>query len=516
MSKLSIIQKISRVVAPICLLLILACIFAPKTVFAATPDLSPSYSGKFGSEGSGNGELGYPFGVTLSPDGSKIYIADAGNNRIQIFNAANNAYIGQFGTEGSGNGEFLNPIDVDFSLDGSKIYVADEANNRIQIFNATNNAYLGQFGGEGSGNGEFFFGMRVTISPDGSKIYVADVGNGRVQIFNATTNAYLGQFGSSGSGNGEFAYNYGIALSPDGSKIYIADRGNNRIQIFNAANNAYIGQFGSFGSDEGEFAYPNGIALSPDGSKIYVAEIANNRIQVFNAANNAYIGQIGSEGSGDGQFDDLQGVSLFTSPDGSKIYVADTGNNRVQIFSYPNYKILKSNAVTTAVNVPDDSELTCSEFATEESLATPDTGYQYPLGLVDFCFTNEETDNQVSITFKTDLTPDQVTARKYNPTTNSYADISGASITETTYAGEHALVVTYTVADNGPLDVDPAIGSIQDPMGLAVQSGASGEDQQNSTLAATGQPAFAFMMLGVISLASSLGVLVHLKKQADL
>lgn len=76
--------------------------------------------------------------------------------------------------------------------------------------------------------------------------------------------------------------------------------------------------------------------------------------------------------------------------------------------------------------------------------------------------------NQVSLLFVTDLKPNEVSARKYNPTTQTYANVPGATITETTYNAQHALLLTYTITDNGPLDTDPAVGSITDPVGLAI------------------------------------------------
>ena len=97
----------------------------------------------------------------------------------------------------------------------------------------------------------------------------------------------------------------------------------------------------------------------------------------------------------------------------------------------------------------------------------PDGDYIYPLGLTDFCFTTESASEDVVIIYVTDLKASQVTARKYNTTTNQYADVPGAVITETTYGGQPALRLAYTIADNGPLDTNDTLGVIDDPVGLA-------------------------------------------------
>ena len=68
----------------------------------------------------------------MAIDGSgNIYVADAGNNRIQKFDSSG-AYLAQWGGPGSGNGQFYNPQGM--AIDGSdNIYVHDYDNHRIQV-----------------------------------------------------------------------------------------------------------------------------------------------------------------------------------------------------------------------------------------------------------------------------------------------------------------------------------------------------------------------------------------------
>ncbi len=120
------------------------------------------------------------------------------------------------------------------------------------------------------------------------------------------------------------------------------------------------------------------------------------------------------------------------------------------------------------LETPTGTALTCNAAQDENELTAQDNAYQYPLGLVDFCFTTEQNNNEVSLTFATDLTRNQVTARKYNPNTKQYSTVPDTTITDTTINGKHALKLTYTITDNGPLDLDPALGVIRDPVGLGV------------------------------------------------
>lgn len=85
--------------------------------------------------------------------------------------------------------------------------------------------------------------------------------------------------------------------------------------------------WGSEGTGEGQFNSPVGIALDPSGN-IYVADTGNHRIQKFDSNGN-FIRKWGSESTGDGQFSHPEGVAIDSS---RNVYVADTSNHRVQKF----------------------------------------------------------------------------------------------------------------------------------------------------------------------------------------
>lgn len=120
------------------------------------------------------------------------------------------------------------------------------------------------------------------------------------------------------------------------------------------------------------------------------------------------------------------------------------------------------------ITLPSGTTLTCSSAVKESALDASDGTYTYPVGLVNFCFSGADENNQVTLTFVTDLKADEVVVRKYNPDTEKYATITEAEISETTFETRPALQVTYNIADNGPLDLDPDDGEVADPVGLAV------------------------------------------------
>jgi tripartite motif-containing protein 71 len=69
--------------------------------------------------------------VTIDQVGS-VYVADAGNNRIQKFDPSG-SFITKWGSLGSGDGQLNQPAGVAVDRLGN-VYVADAGNNRIQKF----------------------------------------------------------------------------------------------------------------------------------------------------------------------------------------------------------------------------------------------------------------------------------------------------------------------------------------------------------------------------------------------
>lgn len=114
---------------------------------------------------------------------------------------------------------------------------------------------------------------------------------------------------------------------------------------------------------------------------------------------------------------------------------------------------------------------TITETSTQKvSPKHADKTYEYPAGLVSFSYTTENSSDEISLVFVTNLEPSEVVARKYNSTDHSYATIDNAKISKTTLDGKAALKVSYTIKDNGPLDLNPTKGEVTDPVGLAVST----------------------------------------------
>ena len=126
----------------------------------------------------------------------------------------------------------------------------------------------------------------------------------------------------------------------------------------------------------------------------------------------------------------------------------------------------------TVVEVSNTCAITTASNKAESANAVSDSGFNYPLGLMNFtaaCGIPGFTTNVSLYYFGTPT--DSMVLRKYNPNTNAYFMISDAQLTTLTINAKAAIKTTYQVTDGGLLDTDgSANGTIVDPAGLAISA----------------------------------------------
>lgn len=127
--------------------------------------------------------------------------------------------------------------------------------------------------------------------------------------------------------------------------------------------------WGSAGTGDGQFTTPRSLAVGPDGL-IYVADTGNHRIQVLDQEGN-FLLKWGSEGTEPGQFNEPWGIAV--GPDGT-VYVADTWNHRVQSFTSTGQFL---NSVGTFVNVQSDPQAQPGSFWGPRDIAIDADGNIY-------------------------------------------------------------------------------------------------------------------------------------------
>jgi len=269
---------------------------------------------------------------------------------------------------------FQNPVDLKW--DGTHLYVLFGSGAAVYEFatNGTTIRWTNNIGATPSG-----------FDVDGAgNVYVAVKGNNQVWKFNPTEDSFVADTnfgiggcigltnGTTGTGASEFNSPYDVAVSPDGGTISVSDSGNHRIQQFSAANGAFTTSFGSQGNAVGQFNNPKGLTYDALGI-LYIVDSGNNRIVL--AQGSMVLGATGNGGSALGQFSGPLNISIGKRG----VYVADTGNGRIQKFDLPAqglFVITPGNvSYALSTNLSSPTAVAAVDNLTDEMFYVADTGH---------------------------------------------------------------------------------------------------------------------------------------------
>jgi hypothetical protein len=294
--------------------------------------------------------------TAVASDGSRLVVADSDNNRVLIWNSipnnnnqAANLVLGQenFTTSAAPRGipgqRMRGPQGV--WIQGQRLFVADSGHSRILIWNTfpTRNFQPADIVlGQPDFNTAIELDLaRTTIDPkaenmvnpvsvtsDGQRLYVADLGQNRVLIWNTipTRNAQpadlvLGQpdftsatannssklcasngIGTDGAASYPFTclatLDFPRFVLSDGKRLFIADGGNDRVLVYNSlplkngqAADVVLGQAAGDSNRSSDSAFPlfrssadllrTPMSLAWDGSNLFVSDTYNRRVVVF-------------------------------------------------------------------------------------------------------------------------------------------------------------------------------------------------------------------------------------------
>ena len=168
----------------------------------------------------------------------------------------------------------------------------------------------------------------------GAGVIVADE-TGRRLIELTTNGTVVRTWGSAGDGNGQFSPTYmpsigGVAIAPDGN-IYATDPWHGRVEEF-SPNGSFVRSWGTLSLERNDTKAshmygPRGIAIGLDGD-VYVADTGHDRVQVFTSTG-TFVRSMGHLGNKPGELNEPSSIAI----DGSgRIVVADFWNARVVLF----------------------------------------------------------------------------------------------------------------------------------------------------------------------------------------
>jgi DNA-binding beta-propeller fold protein YncE len=179
----------------------------------------------------------------------------------------------------------------------------------------------------GTATGQFNWPQGIAVN--GSIAYIVDSNNGRIQRFDLDAQGFLEPFGGLGKKSGLFLRPGGICIFEN--EIFIADTRNHRIQVFSMAG-VVKRVFGELGDSDNQFRLPTSCAVSM-GREVFVVDSKHALVKVFDFEGRFLrkFGGLSSSRKEPGLLNIPTGISLDEMS--GSVYVADTGNSRIQAFS---------------------------------------------------------------------------------------------------------------------------------------------------------------------------------------
>ena len=305
----------------------------------------------FGSAGSGAGQLDGPQGVAIQQTSGKVYVADAGNARVDVF-GPDGAFIRAFGwgvadgqaraevctstcqagIAGSGPGQFSRPAGIAFGnakggASTSKVFVADAGNNTVEEFDA-DGTFVATIDGTGTPQGRFQSLAGVAVDQDGH-LWTADGGTSNVDEFDGGRHVVQEWTDTHGSPSA-------IAVDSADGAVYLITNGITERWTSTGRPTGEVDRPVFLGSEG--FAGPTASALALDTGtgNLYVDHNADpaSDVTVYDRTG------IPLDDLPLGSADSSQGLAVRSrrpgSPGGKQaLYVADAGDDTVTVYAPP-------------------------------------------------------------------------------------------------------------------------------------------------------------------------------------
>jgi YVTN family beta-propeller protein len=238
-----------------------------------------------------------PRGITITPNGAAVYVANHSSNTVSKISTATNTVIATISVSGNPHGLAATP-------DGTKIIVANHNGNSLSVINTATDAVATTISlGRAPWN--------VKVSPDSRFAYTSNVNNNTISVADlqsntATTHINVG------------ANPYELGINRSGTRVYSANYSSNSVSIIDTTTNLVIHTLAGFSG-------PMGVEVSSDDQTVYVNDYNANRVKWFNAS--TYALNAGAIATGSYPW------GMTMSPDGTRGFASNRSGSSVTVFS---------------------------------------------------------------------------------------------------------------------------------------------------------------------------------------
>lgn len=278
--------------------------------------------------------------VVFNSTGTTAYFS---NGDIKVIDVGTNSIVGTVAKNGYG-GLALTP-------DNTRLIAGDNSSNDISIIDA-DTAPFNVIANKTYPQLEYF----TTLTADGTKAYASSLNTGKIFVVNTVANTIESTIGRDQLFGCHPAQ---TALNKTETKLYVTLSDCAAVLIIDTATN----QFQSYFAIDGA----NFVQMSSDGSKMYIASHQN--VAIYDTASGVITDtiDIGSNPA----------YAMALTPDDSKLYVSDPGNNRIIALD------TASKTVAATIPIEDDAyALAVNPAGTIVYASTPITNHYTKISTV--------------------------------------------------------------------------------------------------------------------------------------
>ena len=287
-------MALSRLVAPL-IALALAGAMAPANAVPVVTDTIPVGTN--------------PFGVAVSPDGTRAYVTNYGSASVSVINTTTKAVTATIPVNGSPRGVAVSP-------NGTRAYSANRFTASVSVINTASDVVSASIG---TGDSP----LAIAITPNGDRAYVTLPTSSVMSVLDLSNDTVSGSFGVGDA--------RAVAISPVHARAYTTISDMNVVSVINTSNDTVTTNI-PVGSA------PDGVAVSPDGTRVYVANSLDDTVSVIDTSNNTVTDTI-AVGAGP--------LGVAVSPDSAHVYITNSAADTVSVIDTSN------NTVTDTIAVGD-------------------------------------------------------------------------------------------------------------------------------------------------------------------
>jgi len=200
---------------------------------------------------------GAPAQLSLTPDGSRLYVANNGDVTISVIDTTTFQVVATIPLGSAPQG----PQSVPISPDGKRAYAINYDGGNVAVIDTSTNAVITTIAG-------FDHPTTGAVTPDGSQLYVNVTNSSAVAVISTATNTVVNTIHLSDAP-------FGLTFSPDGTRAYVSANnpgGFIDLEVIDTAAQALVNTITVGGQNAGL------VHLTPDGKTAYVPSINTNQV----------------------------------------------------------------------------------------------------------------------------------------------------------------------------------------------------------------------------------------------